>query len=164
MLSNKIPDQMTAVVLDSYTGVDALRIEKRPVPQPGPNQVLVKVDATPINPSDLAFLEGFYGFKKPTPVVPGYGTVLEGARSRARSPGTGLPASPSRDGGGSHGTIPDRARRRGSCRGYRPRRGVRHARARSVRVPRAHRLGGWRRPKTSEIRRSPSGFPRSSMP
>ncbi|MFN2235552.1 MAG: zinc-binding dehydrogenase [Anaerolineales bacterium] len=79
MLSNKIPDQMTAVVLDSYTGVDALRIEQRPVPQPGPNQVLVKVDTTPINPSDLAFLEGFYGFKKPTPVVPGFegsGTVV----------------------------------------------------------------------------------------
>ena len=67
-----IPDQMTAVVLDSYTGVNALRIERRPVPQPGPNEVLVKVAATPINPSDLAFLAGLYGFKKPTPVVPGF--------------------------------------------------------------------------------------------
>jgi NADPH2:quinone reductase len=72
MAKESIPDQMTAVVLDSYTGVDALRIERRPVPQPGPNEVLVKVAATPINPSDLAFLEGLYGFKKPTPVVPGF--------------------------------------------------------------------------------------------
>jgi NADPH:quinone reductase-like Zn-dependent oxidoreductase len=63
---------MTAVVLDSYTGPNALRIERRPVPQPGPNEVLVKVAATPINPSDLAFLEGHYGFKKPTPIVPGF--------------------------------------------------------------------------------------------
>lgn len=63
MVKENIPDQMTAVVLDSYTGVDALRIEQRPVPQPGPNEVLVKIAATPINPSDLAFLEGLYGFK-----------------------------------------------------------------------------------------------------
>ena len=72
MMKENIPDQMTAVVLNSYTGVDALRIERRPVPEPGPNQVLVKIAATPINPSDLAFLEGLYGFKKPTPVVPGF--------------------------------------------------------------------------------------------
>jgi NADPH:quinone reductase len=79
MLKENIPDQMTAVVLHSYTGVNALRTERRPVPQPGPNEVLVKVAATPINPSDLAFLEGHYGFKKPTPVVPGFegsGTVI----------------------------------------------------------------------------------------
>jgi NADPH:quinone reductase len=72
MVKESIPDQMTAVVLDAYTGVDALRIERRPVPQPGANEVLVKVAATPINPSDLAFLEGLYGFKKPTPTVPGF--------------------------------------------------------------------------------------------
>ena len=79
MAKENIPDQMTAVVLDSYTGANALRIERRPVPKPGPNEVLVKVAATPINPSDLAFLEGLYGFKKPTPVVPGFegsGTVV----------------------------------------------------------------------------------------
>jgi NADPH:quinone reductase-like Zn-dependent oxidoreductase len=72
MMKENIPDHMTAVVLDSYTGADALRIERRPVPEPGPNQVLVKIAATPINPSDLAFLEGLYGFKKRTPVVPGF--------------------------------------------------------------------------------------------
>jgi len=79
MPHEKIPDQMTVVVLDSYTGVEALRVEQRPVPKPGPNEVLVKVAATPINPSDLAFIEGLYGFKKPTPVVPGFegsGTVV----------------------------------------------------------------------------------------
>ncbi len=75
MVQIQIPDQMTAVVLDSYSGVEALRVERRPVPKPGPNQVLVEVAASPINPSDLAFLEGRYGFKKPCPVVPG----LEGA-------------------------------------------------------------------------------------
>jgi len=79
MLMEKIPDQMTAVLLDSYTGVETLRVEERPVPKPGPNEVLVKVAASPINPSDLAFMEGSYGFKKKTPTVPGFegsGTVV----------------------------------------------------------------------------------------
>lgn len=79
MSQKQIPDQMTAVVLDSYSGVDALRVEQRPVPKPGKDEVLVKVAASPINPSDLAFLEGRYGFKNPPPVVPGgegSGTVV----------------------------------------------------------------------------------------
>jgi NADPH:quinone reductase len=79
MAQIQVPDQMTAVVLDSYSGVEALRVEQRPVPKPGNNEVLVKVAASPINPSDLAFLEGLYGFKKPTPVIPGFegsGTVV----------------------------------------------------------------------------------------
>jgi len=79
MTQTQIPDQMTAVVLDSYTGAEGLRVEQRPVPKPGDNEVLVKVAASPINPSDLAFLIGRYGFKKATPVVPGFegsGTVV----------------------------------------------------------------------------------------
>jgi len=79
MAQLQVPEQMTAVVLTSYSGVEGLRVEKRPVPKPGKNEVLVKVAASPINPSDLAFLEGLYGFKKPTPVVPGFegsGTVV----------------------------------------------------------------------------------------
>ena len=62
---------MTVAVLNSYAGVDALRIEQRPVPTPGRNEVLVKVAFAPINPSDLATLTGYYGFKDPTPIVPG---------------------------------------------------------------------------------------------
>ena len=72
MSQTQIPEQMTAVVLDSYTGVEGIRVEQRPVPKPGKNEVLVKIAASPINPSDLAFLIGRYGFKKPTPVVPGF--------------------------------------------------------------------------------------------
>lgn len=43
-----------------------------PVPQPGTGEVLVKMHSSPINPSDLAFLAGGYGIKKPFPVVPGF--------------------------------------------------------------------------------------------
>ena len=79
MAQLQIPDQMTAVVLDSYTGFEALRVEQYPVPKPGKDEVLVKVAASPINPSDLAVLDGEYGFDNPPPVVPGgegSGTVV----------------------------------------------------------------------------------------
>ena len=79
MAQTQIPDQMTAVVLDSYSGAEALRVEQRPVPKPGKDEVLVKVAVSPINPSDLAFLDGNYGFDKSPPVVPGgegSGTVV----------------------------------------------------------------------------------------
>jgi len=75
----QVPEQMTAVVLDSYSGVEALRVEQRPVPEPGKDELLVKVAASPINPSDLATLEGEYGFNNPPPIVPGgegSGTVV----------------------------------------------------------------------------------------
>lgn len=62
---------MTVAVLNSYSGVDALSIEQRPIPTLGRNEVLVKVAFAPINPSDLATLTGYYGFKNPTPIVPG---------------------------------------------------------------------------------------------
>jgi len=79
MTQTQIPDQMTAVVLDAYSGAEALRVEQRPVPKPGKDEVLIKVAASPINPSDLAFLDGEYGFDRTPPVVPGgegSGTVV----------------------------------------------------------------------------------------
>jgi NADPH:quinone reductase-like Zn-dependent oxidoreductase len=79
MTQTQTPDLMTAVVLDSYSGAEALRIDQRPVPKPAKDEVLVKVAASPINPSDLAFLDGKYGFDNPPPVVPGgegSGTVV----------------------------------------------------------------------------------------
>jgi NADPH:quinone reductase len=76
-----LPKTMRAVQLLNYDGrIESVTIkEDVPVPQPGPGQVLVKVAASPINPSDLAFLGGMYGFKKPLPAIPGFegsGTVV----------------------------------------------------------------------------------------
>ncbi|MBQ4819166.1 zinc-binding dehydrogenase [Aquimarina sp. MMG016] len=71
MRKARIPDTMKVAVLNSYSGVDALSIEQRPIPTPGKNEVLVKVAFAPINPSDLATLVGYYGLKNPTPIVPG---------------------------------------------------------------------------------------------
>src|SRR5258708_28099681 len=72
---------MRAVQLRDYNGKpDSITVAEVPVPRPGPGEVLVRVCASPINPSDLMFLRGMYGFKKSLPSVPGFegsGTVVE---------------------------------------------------------------------------------------
>ncbi len=72
---------MRAVHLLDYDGKpDSIMVAEAPVPRPGRGEVLVRVFASPINPSDLMFLRGMYGFKKSLPTVPGFegsGTVVE---------------------------------------------------------------------------------------
>lgn len=80
----QIPEKYTAVVLDSFSGAENLRTELRPVPELKHSEVLVKIAASPINPSDLSFLEGHYESKKRPPVVPGFegsGTVVATGKS-----------------------------------------------------------------------------------
>jgi NADPH:quinone reductase len=76
-----IPDSMRAVQLRAYDGrPESIAVVEMPVPRPGPGEVLVRVFASPINPSDLMFIRGLYGFKKPLPSVSGFegsGTVVE---------------------------------------------------------------------------------------
>ncbi|HLJ25547.1 MAG TPA: zinc-binding dehydrogenase [Candidatus Angelobacter sp.] len=76
-----IPEKMRAVQLLAYDGKpESITVTQIPVPRPGPGEVLVKVFASPINPSDLMFIQGLYGFRKPLPAVPGFegsGTVVE---------------------------------------------------------------------------------------
>jgi NADPH2:quinone reductase len=56
---------MTAVVQHAYgDAIGSLTVESRPVPSAGANVVIVRVAASPINPSDLAFLRGLYGFHR----------------------------------------------------------------------------------------------------
>ena len=66
------PTTMHALVLTSYTGASALELQELPMPQPGPNEVLVKIAAAPINPSDLMFLQGLYGVHPELPHVAGF--------------------------------------------------------------------------------------------
>ncbi len=66
------PATMQALQLSAYHGQAAdLQLMTLPVPQPGPGEVLIRIAATPINPSDLMFLRGEYGIQKPLPIVPG---------------------------------------------------------------------------------------------
>jgi len=72
---------MRAVQLRAYDGnPESIVVVELPVPRPRPGQVLIRVAASPINPSDLMFIRGLYGFKKPLPAIPGFegsGTVVE---------------------------------------------------------------------------------------
>ncbi len=75
-----LPDTMRAVVLRDYDGrPESIALAKVSVPRPGRGQVLVRIAASPVNPSDLAFMRGHYGFKKALPAIPGFegsGTVV----------------------------------------------------------------------------------------
>ncbi|MGE5323999.1 MAG: zinc-binding dehydrogenase [Actinomycetota bacterium] len=77
---SEIPASMQAVQLSDYNGLPAsIHLARVPVPRPGPGEVLVRVHASPVNPSDLMFVRGLYGFKKPLPATPGFegsGTVV----------------------------------------------------------------------------------------
>lgn len=75
-MAQTLPATMHTVELRSYAGTpDALAVVERPLPQPGSGEVLVRIAAAPINPSDLMFLRGRYGLRKELPIVPG----LEGS-------------------------------------------------------------------------------------
>ena len=65
---NSIPDQMMAI--RQYEAGGALSFEEVEVPHPGPGEVLVKMDASPVNPSDLALLKGGY-LERSYPFTPG---------------------------------------------------------------------------------------------
>ncbi len=75
-----LPTTMRAVQILDYEGKPgSFCVAELPVPRPGPGEVLVKVFASPVNPSDLMFVQGHYGFKKPLPAIPGFegsGTVV----------------------------------------------------------------------------------------
>ena len=54
-------------------------IKEVDLPTPGPGEVLVRMEYSPINPSDLSFLQGTYSEKPAYPVIPGIegsGTVI----------------------------------------------------------------------------------------
>lgn len=75
-----IPAEARSVVLRSYSDPRALSVERVPVPTPKAGEVLIKIEAASINPSDLVFLRNQYGVQKPLPIVPGFegsGTVVE---------------------------------------------------------------------------------------
>src|SRR4029450_7024631 len=74
-----VPSSMHAVQLDEPNG--KLTLREVPVPRPQAGQVLVRVAAAPINPSDVGALEGFsYRGERNYPFTPGLegsGTVIE---------------------------------------------------------------------------------------
>jgi len=72
-----MPQTMKAVFQDAPNS--HLYVKEIPVPQPEQGQVLVKMHASPINPSDLSALQGTYAHKPIYPFIPGIegsGTVI----------------------------------------------------------------------------------------
>ena len=59
---------------------EVLRIEKKPWPNAGAGEVVVQMQAAPINPADLNAIEGKYPGRREVPAVPGFegsGVVVE---------------------------------------------------------------------------------------
>lgn len=64
----------------AFYGTGDLRLEERPVPHPGPNQLVVKIDCVGICGTDVEFYAGNYPPFVPLPMVLGHenaGTVVE---------------------------------------------------------------------------------------
>jgi len=78
-MNPSIPATMHAVQLDEPNG--SLTLREMPVPRPQAGQVLIRMTAAPINPSDLGSLSGMsYSGKRQFPFTPGLegrGTVIE---------------------------------------------------------------------------------------
>jgi NADPH2:quinone reductase len=59
-IMEKLPPQMTAVAISKPGGPEVLIPEQRPVPQPGPDEILIKVVAAGVNRPDVAQRSGSY--------------------------------------------------------------------------------------------------------
>lgn len=72
-------EDMKAVTILKYDEIaPVLELREKEIPIPKDNEVLIKIHASPINPSDLMFIRGLYGIKKKAPVAAGFeasGTV-----------------------------------------------------------------------------------------
>lgn len=64
---------MKAVTILKYDESEpSLELREKEIPVPKDNEVRIKIHASPINPSDLMFIRGLYGFKKKAPVSAGF--------------------------------------------------------------------------------------------
>ena len=73
----KLPSAMRAIVQKELGG--ELSIIEIPIPKPEKGQVLVRMEFSSINPSDLSMLQGTYAEKPSFPIIPGIegsGTVI----------------------------------------------------------------------------------------
>ncbi|MBX3061972.1 MAG: zinc-binding dehydrogenase [Anaerolineae bacterium] len=71
-MTTAIPKMMKALQLNNFDGTAALELVEKPVPQPQAGEVLIKISAASVNPSDLAFLNGDYKSQKKPPIVAGF--------------------------------------------------------------------------------------------
>ncbi|GIG55623.1 NAD(P)-dependent alcohol dehydrogenase [Demequina activiva] len=58
MTAHTLPDTMTAVTQSHYGEADVLAPEQIELPSPGPDQVLIRVEAAALNPADVFLMRG----------------------------------------------------------------------------------------------------------
>jgi len=73
---------MKAVRFDKYGGLDVLKVDDVPVPEPGPGEALVKVKAAAINPGEAKIREGMFHAMWPATFPSGEGSDLAGIVER----------------------------------------------------------------------------------
>ncbi|MBU3067045.1 NADP-dependent oxidoreductase [Nocardia sp. NEAU-G5] len=63
-----------AIVIESFGGPEVLRLQELPLHDPGPGEVLLRIEAAGVNPADLGMRDGRYPWAEPPrfPLVPGY--------------------------------------------------------------------------------------------
>src|SRR5512142_755773 len=62
---------MKAIVVEEFGEPEVMRLKELPRPEPGPGQVLVKVEAAGVNPADTYARSGNYAIKRDLPYTPG---------------------------------------------------------------------------------------------
>lgn len=70
---------MKALTISGSFGIENLRLEERPDPEPKPGEVLLKMSAVSLNYRDLLMVKGQYNPRQPLPLVPasdGVGKVV----------------------------------------------------------------------------------------
>lgn len=70
-MAPSIPETMTAIAITEAGAPEVLQPETRPVPQPGPGEVLIAVKAAGINRPDVLQRQGGYPPPKGAPDIPG---------------------------------------------------------------------------------------------
>ncbi len=68
---DKLPAQMTAIAISKPGGPEVLVPEQRPVPKPGPNEILIKVEAAGVNRPDVLQRMGLYAVPPGASDLPG---------------------------------------------------------------------------------------------
>ena len=61
MSTTTITETMKGVRIDSFGGPEVLRYEDVPTPEPGPDEMLIRIHNAGVNPVDWKIREGYYG-------------------------------------------------------------------------------------------------------
>ena len=103
---------MHAWLCENPIGVDALNWKECPTPQPGPDQVLIRIEAASLNFPDLLIVQNKYQMKPPLPFVPGseFAGVIEalGSGVTGLRVGQRVACLPGTGGFGTHALAPAR--------------------------------------------------------